>query len=642
MNDSRASRFAAVMAITAALGVAELPPAWAQDQSGGPVRLVPSAPPATVPARATSAPGLTTLAPTEVAPPGTAPGAGEIEAASGITAVPLPAVDPESTGLLNSNAGGLGVDMWSGTSHGTIRSLMPRLPADSRSPAVRDLMRRLLLSAAKAPAQEVAGTGAGATSLLGLRAERLLAMGDREAVEALARVAGRGIPDIRLAEVHADALLLSGDNPAACRHAREAIASVTSRYLQKILVFCHALEGERAKAMLGVELLLEQSDSLSESKQAADDRFVTLLEAVLDERRATLAADGEPTGLLPLDVAMLRAADTKLPADILETADLALLAAMFEGHTSSVASTGDPRTDQLDEIRAIERGVTTSVISVGLLRVRYEQLAFDNLVPAHVLSMRDREYGPEARARLHQAIVRAVDDGQRAQLLAMQLSQARRHGDYHLSARAAEDQLREIGPSADMLWFAGEATRGLYAVRRIGEGRTWFRLLTSMVAPSSHGDRAASRLWPLVRLADGEAAPAADSNRLRDWWQIQQSTYSAIEAERRAALLFAMFDGLEEPMSDLAWQPLMAESRRAADAMSEAAMWRSLAHVSLENRRGETALRALISVAESSPEGDVGRINALVAREAIVALRRVGLEDDARAIAFDIALAAGL
>ena len=73
----------------------------------------------------------------------------------------------------------------------------------------------------------------------------------------------------------------------------------------------------------------------------------------------------------------------------------------------------------------------------------------------------------------------------------------------------------------------------------------------------------------------------------------------------------------------------------------ETAIWRSLAAASYDGRTGETVLGALAALDEASPGGELGRVNAMVLREALFALRRVGLEDEARAIAFDVALAAG-
>lgn len=652
------------MLLAAALAGLPATPALAEDSA--PRRLLPAAPamqgapaPASVPLSPMPLPAAPVSAPARdpVPPPasrapsglGADAGAGagadaERDLPKGFTAAPLPDVNPESVGLLDEKSGGLGPDLWRGSSRSRIERWIARLPAAVPSPAMRDLMRRLLLTAAPAPMREMASTDPSAgpgPGLVGLRAERLLAMGDREAAEALAKTAGDNVADSLLSEVHVDALLLAGDDTGACREARDAVGRAPSRYLHKVLIFCDALEGERDKVQLGLELLRENPGEPSEAQAAAaDSTFLGLIDLVVgrggrdDDAAAMLE---EPT---PLQVALLRAAGKPLPPDIYQRADLPVLAALLEGLTSPVASSGSPERDRLARLRAAERGVTYGVLAVPTLVARYEAMPFEDVSAARAFSLRDNVYDEELRAFLHQAVAQTVDPGQRAQLLTMRLRMARKHGDYLMVVRAAEDQLRRIPASPELLWFADEGARGLYAVRRVDDGRAWFDLLRQMVAPGSHGDRMVSRLWPLARLADSGGSPL-DPERLRDWWEFQRSGHSDFEAERRVALLFSMFDALGEPPPGFDWLPTLADPRREADATPAEAVWRSLAAASQGGRKGETVLAALIAIAEASPQGDLGQVNALIAREALAALCQVGLESEARAVALDVALAAG-
>ena len=150
----------------------------------------------------------------------------------------LTTVDVDSTGVLTAEQGGFGASMWRGTGRSVVEALLPRLPVDTGSRAMRDLMRRLLLSAAGAPEGE-----ATPGSLVALRARMLLAMGDLGGVEALLAATSTRVADPDLAQIRVDALLLSGDNAGACAVAERRMDAAVAVYWQKVLIFCQALAG---------------------------------------------------------------------------------------------------------------------------------------------------------------------------------------------------------------------------------------------------------------------------------------------------------------------------------------------------------------------------------------------------------------
>ena len=84
----------------------------------------------------------------------------------------LGVVSREVIGLTDADQQRFGLDLWRGTRRVVVETLLPHLPSRIRSPAMRLLARRLLLTAAEPPAGE-----AGETPLIALRIERLIAMG---------------------------------------------------------------------------------------------------------------------------------------------------------------------------------------------------------------------------------------------------------------------------------------------------------------------------------------------------------------------------------------------------------------------------------------------------------------------------------
>ena len=94
----------------------------------------------------------------------------------GINVEELRQLDPDSLGTLTIEEGGFGTLMWDGSPRRKIERLLPKLPTRSTSRTMRGLMRRLLLSKAKAPAGEPLVPGQ--KDLIGTRLALLSAMGD--------------------------------------------------------------------------------------------------------------------------------------------------------------------------------------------------------------------------------------------------------------------------------------------------------------------------------------------------------------------------------------------------------------------------------------------------------------------------------
>ena len=87
----------------------------------------------------------------------------------------LSTLDFETVGTLDKEIGGLGLYMWRGTSRDLIDNLLPQIPNAIRSPAMRSLARRLLLSTALAPVR--ADPNSAGKNLIALRVEQLQSMG---------------------------------------------------------------------------------------------------------------------------------------------------------------------------------------------------------------------------------------------------------------------------------------------------------------------------------------------------------------------------------------------------------------------------------------------------------------------------------
>ncbi|MBX9634744.1 MAG: antifreeze protein, partial [Magnetospirillum sp.] len=212
----------------------------------------------------------------------------------------LKAPSAESVGVLDQRHGGFVNTLWVGTPAPVARKLIPLLPAASPSQVVRDLERRLLLTAATAPDGAV---DSDRPSLVELRAERLGAMGDVEGVVALANAAPQAVAGPLLQRGKLDALLLAGNIQGACAEA--AHLGIAEGSLAKLQILCNFMAGKTLEGNLGLDLLRERKD--------ADHAFIAAAETVggLPPLPADKVKLDEAT---PLHVAAFAAAKMPLPA----------------------------------------------------------------------------------------------------------------------------------------------------------------------------------------------------------------------------------------------------------------------------------------------------------------------------------------
>jgi len=246
----------------------------------------------------------------------------------------LKKIDSDSVGTLTEDEGGFGINMWEGTSRNLVEKLLPKLPVNSSSRTMRSLMRRLLLSTAKAPVNanplenQLASTQLDQTpvadpkapkpeeegKLLAMRIERLSAMGDVAAVDGLLKVAPNRDSDHALLRSETDVLFLSNDNARACPLVASQIRNVDTPYWQKAFIYCQALAGEHDKATLGADLLRETGEK--------DEVFFGLIDALTGVEKFEIASLTNPA---PLHFSMIRAAKAKLPKDVTSSNNPAVL-----------------------------------------------------------------------------------------------------------------------------------------------------------------------------------------------------------------------------------------------------------------------------------------------------------------------------
>lgn len=611
------------LGLALALTLAGVTPAAAQDS--GPLLLTPW-PSDTDPTGATTNPtgsggivldptqpgatGATTSSTTLPAPTSTQPSlppAPEGERApEGITVNALEDISIDYSGTLEPNDGGLGYDMWVGTDRAVVEQLLPQVPIQPLSPAMRDLARRLLLSAADAP------VGTANQNLMGIRAALLAKLGNAKDIADFLELVRPDDFDPALARLQVDALLLAGQRDEACIATRGHLAKFDSDvYLQKAFAFCQMVAGERIPGMLAADLLFEQG--------VEDAVFYDLIAALDGASGITVTTLPEPSALY---LAMLEAAGMAPPADLATSGDPLILGALA-------------RNDALDpDLRLVvaEQAAARGAYPVVELVKLYRAVEVD---PAERDAIMDTAVGvitPRQRALLYQQALFSTDSGVRARYLQRSLNLAREHGGYMLTAEVLLPLIADVVPAPQLTWFAADAGRALFVMKRYEQASAWFAVVRRTEAVDPVAAAALPTLWLYARIAGGADPMAWDASSLAEW----RATQSADdELGMNALRIYAVFDGLGETIGNAADLPVATGD---VAQIPNPSLFFNLAEAAASNKRGETVMLALINLGEGGP----GQVNPIVLSRVLSSLRTVGLNAEARALAFEAIVAAGI
>jgi|TARA_Y100000294_G_scaffold82690_1_gene77653 hypothetical protein len=637
-----------ILAVAAVAGL----PAWTlgfevRAQQDQPILLTP--PQKLAPPPGASSPP--TQAPT---PPAIPPGepVAATQRPSGVKIDSLQSIDSDATGTLTASRGGFGADMWLGTERDMVEKLLPQLPVSASSAAMRDLMRRLLLSTARVPEGKAQGV-----SLLAIRAKLLAAMGDLVSLNTLLNATPGRSRDQELVRVETEARFLSNDNARACALAGGQIRDHKVPYWQKAFLFCQALAGEHGKASLGVSVMRESGEK--------DEVFFALIESLGTGTPAILDSLSDPT---PLHLAMARVAKAKLPDNVILSNRPGVLRTIAISPNAPVGL----------RLEAAERAESAGALPVDSLRQIYSGVSFSEQDLANPLSRAETEGGPMTRALLyHTSLIQTVPTAQ-AEVVARALALGREEGRYESVVRVFMPVLKRIPPSAELVWFAPEAVRALLLRGDTLAAEAWFALMRAGGLFNKDTAKAIDQLMPIVRLMGSSEAAEWNTAKLSAWWETVKGRPNPGDD---AALLYSIFDALGQPVPADSWRKLVTGANRRMVTMPNPALWFRLleatetagrpeperktaksdetafnaaagafevqdpetgdsgdARPRVRRRVAETVLLSLLALGEAGPAG----ADPLLLRQVLISLRHTGFEKEARAMAVEAALAAGL
>jgi hypothetical protein len=553
-------------------------PGSAFSQSGVPIPLYP-------PSNVTSGPDSPPAPPLLTAPPASE---------NGIQTETLAPIDPSWTGTLGAADRALPRDMWSTTPRRVVATALPLLQPTS-SPVLQELTRRLLLSDAVPPRGQDPAAG---PSLIDRRVDRVLAFGYGDGAALVTALPQNNVSEAFDRDT-VELRVVGGDLGGACGAVNERARRYNTPWWNESIIGCQALTGAYDQASLGLNAMRDQ-------KSDRDPVFETLINAIMGHR-GKLNKFPDPT---PFRMTLLAAAKLPLPADALANAGPGALAVW-------ATSDKEPVTARL---AAGEKAEALGALPPAGLGLIYSAVEFKPDEQGAFLKNGKLPDDPRARAIVYD-LARTNEPGAlRASALALLTADARRRGAFVPMARLIAPLVIELQPSPDLQSFAPDAARVLLAAGMYDHAAPWIDL-----AGRSE-----------LRVISGFALPGAgDTVSIAD----AIKTLKALDADaalRQADLLVTLAAAFNMPLNgvDLATQLRGAHS----GTMPNGTLWLDQQQAAKAGRLGETVLTTILLASA----GDRLSTEPIVLSQAIAGLEAVGLDADARALAIEAALNAGI
>ena len=411
---------------------------------------------------------------------------------AGIQVGTLGTVEGPAVGLLDSSNGGLGEDMWSGSSRSTVEDLLVRAPLISSDPAMRALSKRIVLTKAASPV-----AGSAKRALVTVRIEKLLDAGLIEEAGALASQAlVANDPDF--ARVQADALLIANRAGDVCSDKTTARLSAAEPFWLQLRAYCYTIGGDQAAADL--------THAVIEAQGYTDKAFETLLDDVLNHTATPPGPIAHPTAM---HIFLLQQAGLPIPA--------AVAAAM--GTPENLLVVRDTRNSPRQRLDAADRIVRTGAVPVGELKALADaqDIPLDRMANA----LADAQVLPffAGQVLLRRAAQIEPRPDAKADIVFAALSLGEKAGLFALAAGLQGDVAASLKPTPSNRGKAGRIARALLLAGRPEAASRWLtdrdvgQTVLALAAPTPARDAKAQAAFSAYAAGLVKNPPDPDADR---------------------------------------------------------------------------------------------------------------------------------
>lgn len=494
--------------------------------------------------------------------------------------------------VISSGGGALPDGAWQGLDASSAEQLLGPVLLPPTSPALNDLWRRIMSGTVPDPRLEA------------VRLAALLKAGDFEQAPRT-QGATPSNPAKNLAKDVTEAKfdLATGETDQGCRRIKGAVATpakLPKRLRGEAIVlagYCAIIAGNPKAGSLAAELARDSGYS---------QPFVLgLLEAIASGGNVRAPLPQRVSLIDGLLVRQLKSPDPAMIDDMLQRADAAFLQLLAK---DSDASPGL-------RLKTAERAAAINVITPAVLAEAYRAAGDGADAATGAAIDRARHFQNAERNQAQFAKTRAI----RALL-----DSARRDGLYEVAASAVAPIVREMRPAQEISWFAETAIETLAAGADYQSARQWVQA-SGLRAPNG----ALEHWLMLLDIADPEVGRQNRGRSINVLENLaRQGRLSQIMLHRLATVLDALDYNIPVPL----WNMASRTEQPQTGHLPETGMLSAMKKASEARQIAATTLYALRTIA---PEG-TAKTHLLGLGETIRALKRAGLEKDARRLGFEV------
>ncbi|WP_045837558.1 hypothetical protein [Hyphomicrobium sp. 99] len=509
----------------------------------------------------------------------------------------LPGVEKDELAPVMSNDGsGLPYELWGGMDVNALEKLISTIEIPPRSPVLHSLWKRLITSPSP---------GASSTDFAALRLEALYRSGlAREAAAEIAKQAGGDNALILTLEARNE--LASGHSDKACELiARSATlkGSIPARLKgQSILMagYCSATQDDKSSAGLAADLAREEGVPPSPGLEALDALAINSKPHYSPVKQITLLdyRIAEKVGGLPHKT-------------VLEKGEPALLVALASDHSTPV-DLGLPATEAAARLNAL-----TPEALAGIYRVNAEQIPADDLLGGR---------GPQGVAR-RAALFKAAEDERtpmrKARLIRTFLDDAKHEGLGMIGAQMIAPAASQLRPVPEIVWFAETGVEIGLASGQFNMARDWIGIADQGGGPGLGHWRA------LIDIADAKEPDRGRSFSVLETY-VSNGRFPAAALYRLTTVLEALDYLVPIPL----WDAANRTPQPTSGYLPETGVLTELQVASKKQEFGHTVLLVMKALGPNGAQD----ANLIALGDSIRALKRAGLEADARRLGLEALL----